>query len=302
MAAKQGQWQDGSRFLIASGVKWGSGPKYYKGSERDTPWNKDLLWKLYVEQEARKMKIPLRIDEHDKRLEAQPPYMRSLAAATNPDVKPDKLWDPYRHDEFKTGTVLTERQANWKDLQGPHGLPLIHRGSPRSWRDRRQGMDEEKRALDGMKMATQTGADPSEALRKLADVDKVRLAAQRRPETTGGAGGSTGSARRSLPAVSARASTRGSARSSSGTAEILRRMELLEAKIAREHDKAEALEGELGSERKARSRMNKKLQAYDQIMRGLMEAVKSGGKVPEGLRMPQSGRASTARSGARSGR
>lgn len=255
------------------------------------------------------MNLPLRIDEHDKRVEAQPPFMRSLAAATNPDTQPDKLWDPYRHDEFKTGTVLTERQANWKDLQGPHGLPLIHRGSPRSWRERRQGMDEEKQALDGMKMATQTGADPGHALRKLAEVDARRIAAQRRPETTG-AGGAGGSARRSLPAVSSRGSARGglgstrgsgSARSAGASAEILRRMEALERKIAQEHEKAEALAGELGSEKKARSRMDKKLAAYDQIMRGLMQAVKSGGKVPEGLRMP-SARASTARSGARSGR
>lgn len=33
-------WNDGSRFLIAHGVAWGKGPKVYKGSTRDTDWNK----------------------------------------------------------------------------------------------------------------------------------------------------------------------------------------------------------------------------------------------------------------------
>ena len=32
-------WPDGSRFLIASGVKWGEGPKFYPGPSADTPWN-----------------------------------------------------------------------------------------------------------------------------------------------------------------------------------------------------------------------------------------------------------------------
>ena len=33
-------WNDGSRFLVAHGVKWGTGPKFYKGSKHDTYWNK----------------------------------------------------------------------------------------------------------------------------------------------------------------------------------------------------------------------------------------------------------------------
>lgn len=32
-------WKDGSRFNIVSGIKWGTGPKVYKGSSKDTPWN-----------------------------------------------------------------------------------------------------------------------------------------------------------------------------------------------------------------------------------------------------------------------
>ena len=32
-------WQDGSKFLIANGVKWGTGPKFYPGPSVDTPWN-----------------------------------------------------------------------------------------------------------------------------------------------------------------------------------------------------------------------------------------------------------------------
>ena len=40
-------WQDGSKFLIANGVKWGTGPKFYPGPSVDTPWNHDLNWKTY---------------------------------------------------------------------------------------------------------------------------------------------------------------------------------------------------------------------------------------------------------------
>lgn len=32
-------WPDGSKFLIANGVKWGTGPKFYPGPSVDTPWN-----------------------------------------------------------------------------------------------------------------------------------------------------------------------------------------------------------------------------------------------------------------------
>lgn len=47
-------WPDGSRFLIAKGVKWGTGPPFYKGPSSDTPWNHDLNWKDYVTSDRAK--------------------------------------------------------------------------------------------------------------------------------------------------------------------------------------------------------------------------------------------------------
>lgn len=45
-------WPDGSRFLVANGVKWGTGPKFYPGPSVDTPWNHDLNWKNYCKHES----------------------------------------------------------------------------------------------------------------------------------------------------------------------------------------------------------------------------------------------------------
>lgn len=274
-------WPDGSRFLIASGVKWGSGPKVYKGSKRDTPWNKDLLWKLYVEQEARKMNMPLRKDEHDDNVEAYPPIMKSLACATHKKADSLKLWDPYRHDQFKTGTVLTEREANWKDLVGPHGLPLIHRGSPRTWSARRHDMGEEKAQLDTLKLNAQ-------------------LAQHGGGGGGHGGGGSAGAGPETEARATARSATASTARrsvasaggaSARTTSSTLRRLEALEASLRSEHSASDALRRDLDKQKAEKAKMDRKMQAYDTIMKGLMEAMnKSGAKLPADMKLPASGR------------
>ena len=49
-AASMAHEEVNTKGLVTS---WGKGPKIYKGSSRDTPWNRDLLWKLHVEHEAK---------------------------------------------------------------------------------------------------------------------------------------------------------------------------------------------------------------------------------------------------------
>jgi len=279
-------WPDGSRFLIASGVKWGSGPKVYKGSKRDTPWNKDLLWKLYVEQEARKMNLPLRKDEHDDNVEAYPPYMKSLACATHNNAEPLKLWDPYRHDQFKTGTVLTEREANWKDLVGPHGLPLIHRGSPRTWSARRHDMGEEKMQLDTMKLNAQLAQHGGGS----GGGGGGHGATAARPETetrkSARSAGGASTARRSVVSAGA-----GSARSARTTSSTLRRLEALEASLKSEHTESASLRRDLEKQKAEKAKLDRKMAAYDTIMKGLMEAMnKSGAKLPSDMKLPVSER------------
>lgn len=97
-------WNDGSRFLVAHGVKWGTGPKFYKGSKHDTYWNKDLLWKLYVQGEAKKHGVAVRTEENRNNLEVMPPFMKSLEAARRFDGTHVPFEDPYRNDLFKTNT------------------------------------------------------------------------------------------------------------------------------------------------------------------------------------------------------
>jgi hypothetical protein len=68
-----------------------SGDKVFKGSSRDTPWNKDLLWKLYVEQE--KHVLP----QHKEVTAGEPPKaMRGknpIYHTTSSELGPTPAWD-----------------------------------------------------------------------------------------------------------------------------------------------------------------------------------------------------------------
>lgn len=94
----------------------------YKGSSKDTPWNKDLLWRLYVEAEARKMGFALPEGPHD--VDNQPPFMKPLAAAINKDFPSIPLYDPYTGDYFKTNSTLL--------VSGRPNEPIEAKAGPRA--------------------------------------------------------------------------------------------------------------------------------------------------------------------------
>lgn len=60
-------------------AKWGRGnltEKFYTGSSKSNPWVKDLLWKLYIQNEGKLLRIPG--NEH---IDSLPAHMQSVAFA-----------------------------------------------------------------------------------------------------------------------------------------------------------------------------------------------------------------------------
>lgn len=245
-------WNDGSRFLVAHGVKWGTGPKFYKGSKHDTYWNKDLLWKLYVQQESRKHGVAIRTDENKDNLEVIPPFMKSLEAARQKGARVP-FHDPYRDDLFKTNT------------KSARARPVIDR----------------TRAGGGLNLET----------------NRSRVRSSRGPAVpqSGHSGHGHGGARPSSATLrSAGAGISSPTGRTQMTGRTAARLENLERMIMQEGARRRQLEGELARERQARQRteqemmslrqtMNRgggsvsqgKLQAYDQIMTGLVTALKN---------------------------
>lgn len=172
-------WQDGSRFLIASGVKWGTGPKMYKGSSTDTTWNNDLLWKLYVEQEARKTGIQLSKGPDD--VEHVPPIMKPVAAATNKGFQKIPFRDPFARDPSKTcqphHSMESDRSSPLRRLQYLKAFPeeAAKLGPPR----RREAvmLNTGRRSLD--KSASSPGLPPASARSTRSRVSSVARASAR---------------------------------------------------------------------------------------------------------------------------
>lgn len=250
-------WQDGSRFLIYSGVKWGTGPKVYKGPSRDTPWNHDLLWRLYVEGEAKKggFRIPEGADDYDN----MPPFMRPLARALNPEAPSEPLYDPYEGDQFKTRAVRIDSardNAGYTAVAGP------------------RAMDHSK-VQESIKAGTYNVTSGS------------LLPALEAQRAAGGAGGSRSSrlhsarSQASLATSRARASARGkrSARALGASASASRlpqlspvggntdRLKRLETMVVSERRHRADLEEELKRERSARSRVESELRDFERTMK-----------------------------------
>jgi hypothetical protein len=53
-----------------------NGDKFYTGSSKSNPWVKDLLWKLYIENEGKAQNLP----ERDQ-IDSLPAHMQSVAYA-----------------------------------------------------------------------------------------------------------------------------------------------------------------------------------------------------------------------------
>lgn len=241
-------WKDGSRFNCAHGVKWGTGPKIYKGSKSDTDWNKDLLWKLYVQQEAHKHKVKIRMPEqHGKdAVESMPPIMMSLEAAKMKGVDNVKFYDPYQSNPMKSDHT-DERAPHHKHPPGVYDRTVLRSGQPNNGRDgflRASG-----------RASSSRGSLRSAGGRALTSPESARSRVSQRPGSD----------------VSSR---------------TLQRLNQLEKMVMQEQQARRSLAAELQRERDARQQAERKLmsvtggkvQAYEKVFERLQTALSHKGR------------------------
>lgn len=250
-------WNDGSRFLIASGVKWGSGPKVYKGSSKDTEWNKDLLWRLYVQGETKRYLAG----------DNAPPFMMPLKRALA--KKPLHFYDPFSGDPAKTCQDEVE-DSQLRQLKKKMAFPHLAKG-PRRGKDIGAAAPASSRSRAGSRRggASRGPGTPPSSRRIHAAAAAAHM------------GHSKSSGAISLASARSRASARPSTSRSNAAATTSARLARIEEALMMERAQRQQVESKLKNMEKemhSTQQMQARLQKYETIMGTLMQSVREADK------------------------